>query len=72
MSHTPESSCGLDHISTCFSCSFLDLSHDSKDGNVDIFNKLSMPEYAGINMIHMPQVDSNVSGSFLVLIDEPD
>jgi hypothetical protein len=25
----------------------LDLSHDSKDGNVDIFNKLSKPEYAG-------------------------
>jgi hypothetical protein len=49
-----ESSCGLDHISTCFSCSFLDLSHNSKDGNVDIFNKLSKPEYAGINMIHMP------------------
>jgi hypothetical protein len=50
----------------------LDLSHNFKDGNVDIFNKLSKPEYAGINMIHMPKVDSNVSGSFLVLIDEPD
>jgi hypothetical protein len=50
----------------------LDLSHDSKDGNVDIFNKLAKPEYAGINTIHMSQVDPNVSGSFLVLIDEPD
>jgi len=48
----PGATFNIDLSSICrFICasgnSFLDLSHDSKDGNVDIFNKLSKPDYAG-------------------------
>jgi hypothetical protein len=48
----PGATFNIDLSSICqFICasgnSFLDLSHDSKDGNVDIFNKLSKTEYAG-------------------------
>jgi len=53
--------------STCmskgFSCSFLDLTvRQSPQGlSCDIFDKHSQPECAGIEMIRMPHVHSNIS-----------
>jgi hypothetical protein len=46
-----------------FSCKFLDLTVRLSPQGVscDIFDKCSQPEYAGIEMIRMPHVHSNIS-----------
>jgi hypothetical protein len=50
-------------MSKGFSCNFLDLTvRQSPQGlSCDIFDKCSQPEYAGIEMIRMPRVHSNIS-----------
>jgi hypothetical protein len=57
-----------------FSCNFLDLAtRQSPQGlSCDIFDKLFQPEYAGIEMISMPHVHSNISmtGSWGLLIGQ--
>jgi len=59
----PKTSCELNCMSKGFSCNFLDLTlRQSPQGlSCDIFDKRSQPEYAGIEMIRMPQVHSNIS-----------
>ncbi len=59
----PKTSCELNCTSKGFSCNFLDLNvRQSPEGlSCDIFDKLSEPEYAGIEMIRMPHVHSNIS-----------
>jgi hypothetical protein len=54
----PTTSCELNCTSKGFSCNFLDLAvKQSPQGiSCDIFDKHSQPEYAGIEMIHMPHV----------------
>jgi hypothetical protein len=54
----PKTSCELNCTSKGFSCNFLDLAvKQSPQGiSCDIFDKHSQPEYAGIEMIHMPHV----------------
>jgi hypothetical protein len=53
----------LNCMSKGFSCDFLDLAvRQSPQGlSWDIFDKRIQPEYAGIGMIRMPQVYSNIS-----------
>ncbi len=53
----------LNCTSKGFSCNFLDLTvRQSPQGlSCDIFDKCSQPEYAGIEMIRMPHVHSNIS-----------
>jgi hypothetical protein len=59
----PNTSCKLNCTSKGFSCNFLDLTvRQSPQGlYCDIFDKHSQPEYAGIEMIRMPHVHSNIS-----------
>jgi hypothetical protein len=59
----PKTSCELNCTSKGFSCIFLDLAvRQSPQGlSCDIFDKRSQPEYAGIEMIRMPHVHSNIS-----------
>ncbi len=59
----PKTSCELNCRSKGFSCNFLDLAvRQSPQGlSCDIFGKRSQPEYAGIEMIRMPHVHSNIS-----------
>jgi hypothetical protein len=54
-------SCTL--VAPYFGCNFLDLPvKQSPQGiSCDIFDKGSQPEYAGIEMIRMPHVHSNIS-----------
>jgi hypothetical protein len=56
-------SCELNCTSKGFSCNFLDLAvRQSPQGfSCDIFDKRSQPEYAGIEMIRLPHVHSNIS-----------
>jgi hypothetical protein len=53
----------LGYVFCKFSCNFLDLSvRQSPQGlSCDIFDKHSQPEYAGIEMIRMPDVHSSIS-----------
>jgi hypothetical protein len=50
-------------MSKGFSCNFLDLAvrRSPRGLSCDIFDKSSQPEYAGIEMIRMPDVHSNIS-----------
>jgi hypothetical protein len=50
-------------MSKGFSCSFLDLTvrHSPQGLSCDIFDNHSQPECAGIEMIRMPHVHSNIS-----------
>ncbi len=59
----PKTSCELNCMSKGCSCNFLDLAlRQSPQGlSFDIFDKRSQPEYAGIEMIRMPHVHSNIS-----------
>ncbi len=59
----PKTSCELNCTSKGFSCNFLDLTvRQSPQGlSCDIFDEHSQPEYAGIGMIRMPHVHSNIS-----------
>ncbi len=59
----PKTFCELNCMSKGFYCNFLDLAvRQSPQGlSWDIFDKHSKPEYAGIEMIRMPQVYSNIS-----------
>jgi hypothetical protein len=59
----PKTSCELNCTSKGFSCNFLDLAvKQSPQGiSCDIFDRHSKPEYACIEMIHMPHVHSNIS-----------
>ncbi len=59
----PKTSCELNCTSRGFSCNFLDLAVNQCPQGIscDIFDKCSQPEYAGIEMIHMPHVHSNIS-----------
>jgi hypothetical protein len=59
----PKTSCELNCMSEGFSCNFLDLAvRQSPQGlSCDIFDKRSQAEYAGIEMIRMPHVHSNIS-----------
>ncbi len=59
----PKTSCELNCTSKGFSCDFLDLAvRQSPQGlSCDIFDKCSQPEYAGIEIIGMPHVHSNIS-----------
>jgi hypothetical protein len=59
----PKISCELNCTSKGFSCNFLDLAvRQSPQGlSCDIFDNCSQPEYAGIEMIRMPHVHSNIS-----------
>jgi len=59
----PKTSCELNCTSKGFSCDFLDLAvRQSPQGlSCEIFDKCSQPEYAGIEMIGMPHVHSNIS-----------
>jgi len=59
----PKTSCGLNCMSKGLSCNFVDLTvRQSPQGlSCDIFDKRSQPEYAGIEMIRMPHVHSNIS-----------
>jgi hypothetical protein len=61
----PKTSCELNSTSKGFSCNFLDLTvRQSPQGlSCDNFDKRSQPEYAGIEMIRMPHVHSNISMS---------
>jgi len=56
-------SCELNCTSKGFSCNFLDLtvSQSPQGLSCDIFDKRSQAEYAGIEMIKMPHVHSNIS-----------
>ncbi len=58
-----KTSCELSCTSKGFSCNFLDLTvRQSPQGfSCAIFDKCSQPEYAGIEMIRMPHVHSNIS-----------
>jgi hypothetical protein len=59
----PKTSCKLNCTSKGFSCNFLDLTvRQSPQGlSCNIFDKRSQPEYAGIEIIRMPHVHSNIS-----------
>jgi hypothetical protein len=59
----PKTSCELNCMSKGFSGNFLDLAvKQSPQGlSCDIFDKRSQPEYAGLEMIRMPHVHSNIS-----------
>jgi hypothetical protein len=59
----PKTSYELNCTSNCFSCNFLDLivSHSPQGLSCDIFDKRSQPKCAGIEMIRMPHVHSNIS-----------
>jgi len=59
----PKTSCELNCRSKGLSCNFLDLAvRQSPQGlSCDIFEKCCQPEYAGIEMIRMPHVHSNIS-----------
>jgi hypothetical protein len=59
----PKTFCELNCTSKGFSCNFLDLTvSESPQGlSCDIFDKRFQPEYAGIEMIRMPHVHSNIS-----------
>ncbi len=59
----PKTSCELNCTSKGFSCNFLDLAvRQSPQGlSCDIFDNRSQPEYAGLEMIRMPHVHSNIS-----------
>ncbi len=59
----PNVSCELNCTSKGFICNFLDLAvNESAQGrSCDIFDKYSQPESAGIEMICMPHVHSNIS-----------
>jgi hypothetical protein len=59
----PKTSCELNCMSKGFSCNFLDLAvRQSPQGLCcDIFDKRAQPEYAGVEMIRMPHVHSNIS-----------
>ncbi len=59
----PKTSCELNCTSKGFSCNFFALTvRQSPQGlSCDIFDKCSQPEYAGIEMIRMPHVHSNIS-----------
>jgi hypothetical protein len=59
----PKTSCGLNCMSKGFSCNCLNLTVRLSPQGVscDIFDKCSQPEYAGIEMIRMPHVHSNIS-----------
>jgi hypothetical protein len=59
----PKTSCELNCTSKGFSCNLLDLTvRQSPQGLFcDIFDKHSQPEYAGIEMIRMLHVHSNIS-----------
>jgi hypothetical protein len=59
----PKTSCELNCTSKGLSCNFLDLTvRQSPQGlSCDIFDKRSQPEYAGIEMIRVPHVHSNIS-----------
>jgi hypothetical protein len=58
-----QTSCELNFMSKGFSCNFLDLTvRQSPQGlSCNIFDRRSQPEYAGIEMIRMPHVHSNIS-----------
>ncbi len=58
-----KTSCELNSMCKGFSCNFLDLTVRLSPQGVscDIFDKCSQPEYAGIEMIRMPHVHSNIS-----------
>ncbi len=59
----PKTSCELNCTSKGFSCNFLDLAvrQSPQDLSCYIFYERSQPEYAGIEMIRMPHVHSNIS-----------
>jgi hypothetical protein len=59
----PKTSCELNCTSKGFSCNFLDLIvNQSPQGiSCDIFGRRSQPEYAGIEMICVPLIHSNIS-----------
>jgi hypothetical protein len=59
----PKTSCELNCMSKGLSCNFLDLAvRQSPQGLCcDIFDKRAQPEYAGVEMIRMPHVHSNIS-----------
>jgi hypothetical protein len=59
----PKTSCELNCTPKGFSCNFLDLAvRQSPRGlSCDVFDNCSQPEYAGIKMIRMPHVHSNIS-----------
>jgi hypothetical protein len=59
----PKTSCKLNCTSKGFSCNFLDLAvNQSPQGiSCDIFDKRSQPECAGIEMICVPLIHSNIS-----------
>jgi hypothetical protein len=59
----PKTSYELNCMSKGFSCNFFDLTvNQSPQGlSYDIFDKRSQPEYAGIEMIRMPHVHSDIS-----------
>jgi hypothetical protein len=59
----PKTSWELNCTCKGFSCNFLDLtvSQSPQGLSCDIFDKRSEPEYAGIEMIRMPHVHSNIS-----------
>jgi hypothetical protein len=59
----PKTSCELNCTSKGFSCNFLDLvvGQSLQALSCDIFDKCSQPEYAGIEMIRMRHVHSNIS-----------
>jgi hypothetical protein len=59
----PKTSCELNCMSKGFSCNFLDLvvRQSPQDLSSDIVDKHFQPEYAGIEMIRMPHVHSNIS-----------
>jgi hypothetical protein len=59
----PKTSCELNCTSKGFSCNCFDLAvRQSPQGlSCDIFDKCSQPEYAGIELIRMPHIHSNIS-----------
>jgi hypothetical protein len=59
----PKTSYELNCMSKGFSCNFFDLAvRQSPQGlSCDIFDKRAQPEYAGVEMIRMPHVHSNIS-----------
>ncbi len=59
----PKTSCELNCTYKGFSCNFLDLTvRQSPQGlSCDIFDQCSQQEYAGLEMIRMPHVHSNIS-----------
>jgi hypothetical protein len=58
----PKTSFELNCISKGFSCNFLDLAvrQSPQGSSCDIFDKCSQPEYAGVEIIRMPHVHSNI------------